>query len=241
MVLKTMEMQHCHLHNQWYSTTGSAHSSKRGSRNWSWLPDDPGETNSVIILDQKQLLYLVGANKKRNKSERQNLQTIVVITQVLITKMWLSTYFWPAGLTHRGWLRRRGRFSREKNSTPRIRPKPPGGLLAPVRKSVQKASNLYCDITPACTAPDWIAMFPSVLICMQSRGVADNFQPRAVCQNLQVEQNKGDWHQIWSVWWDDRSFAEFHVFHMSGASPVPIFVHFLPRQIEGIQWRLSTL
>ena len=34
------------------STTGSAHSSKRGWRNWSWFPEEPGETNSVILFDQ---------------------------------------------------------------------------------------------------------------------------------------------------------------------------------------------
>ena len=34
-----------------FPTTGLAHSSKSGSRNWSWLPGAPGETNSVIVLD----------------------------------------------------------------------------------------------------------------------------------------------------------------------------------------------
>ena len=34
-----------------FPTTGLAHSSKSGSRNWSWLAGAPGETNSVIVLD----------------------------------------------------------------------------------------------------------------------------------------------------------------------------------------------
>ena len=33
-------------------TAGSAHSSKRGWRNSSWFPEEPGDTNSVIVLDQ---------------------------------------------------------------------------------------------------------------------------------------------------------------------------------------------
>ena len=34
-------------------------------------------------------------------------------------------YLWPVCLTHKGWLCDGVRFWREKNSTPRIRPKPP--------------------------------------------------------------------------------------------------------------------
>ena len=129
-----------------FPTTGLAHSSKSGSRNWSWFPGAPGETNSVIVLDI--LFPLPRAYWD---------QTLWFLVRTKLAKISVQIYFWPASLTRRGWLWRRVGLSREKNSTPRIRPKHPGGRRAPLRKFLQKESNLDCNlISPACLLLHWM-------------------------------------------------------------------------------------
>ena len=208
-----------------FPTTGLAHSSKSGSRNWSWLAGAPGETNSVIVLDilfpwprafGDQTLWFPQRTPCENQTRKD-----------LRPNLFLTSKFDPQGLTvaSRRIVAREKLDAPDSTKTSRRSPRSSAQISA---KRVQFGLQSHFSCLLATPLDVKYTSWTFHLICMHySRArvcklctIIHNFrriEPRVSepSQNPQLDKlalERGRWE-------DDRSSAGFHVFHSSGSVP----------------------
>ena len=209
-----------------FPTTGLAHSSKSGSRNWSWLAGAPGETNSVIVLDIFSPLVsrlwrsnslIPWENSLREPNSQRSPSKSIFDQQV-----------WPAGVDCGVAYDCRARKTRR-----------PG-----FDQNIPEVAALLC--ANFCKkSPIWIAISFVLLACYSTGCEVYSWTFHLICMHYALARVCANCAQLFTIfrrieprvsepsqnpqldklalergrWEDDRSSAGFHVFHSSGSLP----------------------